>query len=222
MNSKKQLFRMSRKVVLTIAFGTSAVLLGAGALVFASVAQGDDDDTDLRVGHDLTTFVVEVKQHIASNRQNDIDPAEGDLVFTRGDTYVVDGTIYPDKSIPGGHGGEPLPNAPKLGKYTLRGVITTEFDQFQLAVGGARNVESTFAFATELFAFQDGSTILTDGLWPNAYFSVHRVVLGGTGRFRDVVGEVLDENIGEGTDGFCNTRLTFKIRKAATGGGRDR
>jgi hypothetical protein len=222
MNSKKQLFRMSRKVVLTIAFGASAVLLGAGALVFTSVAQADDDEADLRVGHDLTTFVVEIKQHKASSRQNDIDPAEGDLASTRGDTFVLDGTIYPDKSIPGGHGGEPLPNAPKLGKMVQRGVSTTGVDQFLLAIGGARNVESTIAFATELLTFQDGSTILTDGLWPNAYFSVYRVVLGGTGRFRDVVGELLDENIGEDTDGFCNTRLTFKIRKAATGGGRDR
>jgi len=208
-------------VVLSIAFGASAVLLGAGALVFTSVAQADDDEADLRVGHDLTTFVVEIKQHKASSRQNDIDPAEGDLAFTRGDTFVLDGTIYPDKSIPGGHGGEPLPNAPKLGKMVQRAVFTTGVDQFLLAIGGARNVESTIAFATELLAFQDGSTILTDGLWPNAYFSVHRVVLGGTGRFRDVVGELLDENIGEDTDGFCNTRLTFKIRKAATGGGHD-
>jgi hypothetical protein len=222
MNSKKQLFRRSRKVVLTIAFGASAVLLGAGALVFTSVAQADDDEADLRVGHDLTTFVVEIKQHKASSRQNDIDPAEGDLAYTRGDTFVLDGTIYPDKSIPGGHGGEPLPNAPKLGKMVQRAVFTTGVDQFLLAIGGARNVESTIAFATELLTFEDGSTILTDGLWPNAYFSVHRVVLGGTGRFRDVVGEVLDENIGEDTDFFCNTRLTFKIRKAATGGGRDR
>ena len=64
-----------------------------------------------------------------------------------------------------------------------------------------------------MFTFgNDKSIILTDGTWPNAYFSAPRVVLGGTGGFRGVIGEVLEENIGENKLGFCNFRVTFKVR----------
>ena len=62
---------------------------------------------------------------------------------------------------------------------------------------------------------------MTDGMYPNGHFSARRVVLGGTGRFRGVVGEVEEENIGETPYG-CNFRLKFTIRRAAGfGDGRD-
>jgi hypothetical protein len=70
------------------------------------------------------------------------------------------------------------------------------------------------AFATELFELLDDATsILTDGLWPNEGFSAHRVIVGGTGRFRDSVGEVYEENLGLNKDGFCNLRVTFRFKK---------
>jgi hypothetical protein len=72
------------------------------------------------------------------------------------------------------------------------------------------------AFATELYELpNDATSILTDGLWPNEGFSAHRVVLGGTGRFRYSVGEVYEENLGLNKDGFCNLRVTFKLRKTS-------
>jgi len=43
--------------------------------------------------------------------------------------------------------------------------------------------------------------------------SAVRVVIGRTGRSRDVIGEVHAENIGENRLGFCNFRVTFKLRK---------
>jgi hypothetical protein len=73
-------------------------------------------------------------------------------------------------------------------------------------------------FATEAFLFpDDGTSILTEGLWPNARLSGHRTVTGGTGRFLGVVGEAFIENIGEDKHGFCNSRVTFKLRKALAG-----
>lgn len=66
----------------------------------------------------------------------------------------------------------------------------------------------------------DRAIIMTDGTYPNAYFSARRVVLGGTGRFREIVGEVHTENIGENVHGLCNFRVTFKLRKAGNGDGR--
>ena len=202
MNSAKEMLSTVNTLFKTaVAYGTSALVIGGGTLMYASGPQIDDSAAQAQIGEHSTGFVVEVKGHLSTNRQNDIDPAEGDKVFSRGDYAVLDGTIYPDGSIPRGHNAEPLPGARPLGKYVQRGVFTTDMDQFSRAVGGDRDVSSTFAFFTEVLVFEDGSTIL--------------MVLGGTGRFRDVVGEVLEENIGEDTDGLCNLRMTFRIRRAA-------
>lgn len=215
MNSRKEILSIIYRLAKSFACGIPAVLVAGGTLLFASNPPADNPASQVQIGQNLTSFVVEIKEHMSSNRQNDIDPAEGQLVWTRGDYFVVDGTIYPDGSIARGSGVEPDPSATPLGRYVQRGVFTSELDQFEKAVAGATDVDSTVAFVTEILVFQDGSTILMDGLWPNAHFTINRVVSGGTGRFRDVVGEVREENIGEDTDGFCNLRMTFRIRKVA-------
>jgi hypothetical protein len=209
-------------MIKTVAYGTSAVLIGGGTLMFGSNPQLEDRAEQVQIGPNSTTFVVEIKEHAKTNAQNNINRAQPDTAFARGDSFVLDGTIYPEGSIPAGHNGEPLPGARPIGKYVQRGVFTVETDQFTRAVGGARDVEPTIEFATEVLVFQDGSTLLVDGLWPNAFFAVHRAVLGGTGRFRDVVGEVLEQNIGEDMDGVCNLRMRFHIRKAGRSDGHDR
>lgn len=43
---------------------------------------------------------------------------------------------------------------------------------------------------------------------------MYRVVTGGTGRYRGVIGEVEEEMLGFNATGFENVRFTFKIRKA--------
>ena len=105
------------------------------------------------------------------------------------------------------------PNAPgAIGQYRARGTFTTDLPNFELAVAHDKRAAHDLAFATEMFSLgNDKSLILTDGTWPNAYFSAQRVVLGGTGSFGNVVGEVHAENIGENKYGFCNFRMTFKI-----------
>lgn len=214
MHSGKERLSTIYRLVRFIAHGTWVVLIGGGTLMYASNPEMDNSVAQVHIGQNATTFVVEIKEHVDTNAQNNVDPAQPQTVFTRGDYFVIDGTIYPDRSIPAGHNGEPLPGALPLGKYVQRGVFTVKMDEFTKAVGGNRNVEPTVEFATEVLVFQDGSTLLVDGLWPNAYFSVERVVMGGTGRFRDVVGHVVEENIGEDIDGVCNLRMTFHIRKA--------
>ena len=56
---------------------------------------------------------------------------------------------------------------------------------------------------------------MTDGIWPNPNFSARRVVLGGTGQFRDIVGEMKEENLGENVYGFCNFRVTFHVKRVS-------
>ena len=151
--------------------------------------------------------------------QNDIDPAEGQAFFTAGDTFIQDGNIYPENTIPNGKT-DFDPNTPgAIGKYKVRGTWTTDFPNFERAAAHDMTAAPDLAFASEIFSFgNDRTLILTDGILPNAYFSARRVVLGGTGRFRGVVGEVHEDNIGENASTSCNFRVTFRIRRAS---GRD-
>ena len=219
MKWNKDSFRMPGRVVLTCALGVAALLCGAGAARFASAGQQEFErpGADIRSDDDLMTFVVDIKADKASNKQNNADPAQGPDTFSRGDTWVDDGTIYPNGSIPEGSGQEPIPGARKLGSYVQRGVFTVGLYEYLQALGGAKDASPHQAFATELLSFNDGSTILLDGLWPNPHFTIERVVLGGTGRFREASGTAFETNIGEAKDGLCNLRLKFKIRKTSNG-----
>ena len=154
----KQCFRlMPRPVAATLLFGVSIVLCGVGA-VLSTYAQAPAASPAW--GDGVTRFVVEVKEYAATNRQINVNPAEKAGDFGRGDTFILDGAVYPDFSIPRGPEAEPLPNAPKLGTYSQRGVFTEEMDQFIKAGQGARNVSPSVAFSTESIKFNDGSTIL--------------------------------------------------------------
>jgi hypothetical protein len=193
--------------VAALALTTAAISVLAAALIFPSASRADDGD-------ECRTFTVDVTQHLKSNAQNDVDPAEGQTLFSRGDTFIVNGSIYPAGSIPSGIA-EPDPNARIIGTYRERGTFTGNTEAFNRSIAGDPAAPHIIAFATESFSLpDDNATILTDGIWPNARKSAYRVVLGGTGRFSGVVGEILEENIGENHDGFCNSRVTFKIRKA--------
>jgi hypothetical protein len=184
---------------------TAAISTLAAALVFPSKIMADDDQ--------VRTFTVDVSTGFPY-LQNDIDPAEGQDVFSPGDTFIQDGSIYPEGTIPTGKT-DFDPNTPgAIGKYRVRGTFTTDLANFKRAAAHDRSAPPDMAFATEMFSLGNHRTIiLTDGTWPNAYFSARRVVLGGTESFRDVVGEVHEENIGENKHGFCNLRVTFKLRK---------
>lgn len=193
-----------------------AGVLSASTIFPARAQDSANPAADVQSTDEMRASVVEIKEHASTNRQNNVDPSQDPTLFSRGDTFVVNGTIYVGGSIQPGHKREPLPGARTLGTYIQRGVFTENSDQFVRALEGAKDVPLAVAFSTEILIFDDGSTILMDGLWPNAFRSVTRVVQGGTGRFRDAVGTVLEENIGEDLDGFCNLRLTFHIRKAKT------
>jgi hypothetical protein len=199
-----------------LALATGAILLLAAGVLFPSPSRAQDRDQENAAGAEVRTFTVDVWQDASSNVQNDVDPAEGQTVFTRGDTFVVNGLLYPKETIPPLIA-DPDPNARSIGGYRLRGTVLISSDEFNRAVAGDASAPPLFAFATEVFSLPDDQNqIVTEGVWPNARRSAYRVVVGGTGRFRNVVGEVYEQNIGESkASGFCNSRVTFRIRKAS-------
>jgi hypothetical protein len=70
-------------------------------------------------------------------------------------------------------------------------------------------------FVTEFYLFPDHTkSLIADGFGPNIGVSTRRAVLGGTGHFKDAVGELREENIGFNSTGACNLRMTFKLKKA--------
>jgi hypothetical protein len=183
---------------------TGAISLTTAVLVLPFKIMADNDQ--------VKTFTVDVSLGFPYF-QNDVNPAEGQDVFTPGDTFIQDGNVFPGNTIPMGKTNFD-PNAPgAIGQFRAHGTFTTDFANFERAAAHDKNAAPALAFATEMFSLgTDKSIILTDGTWPNVFFSAQRVVVGGTGSFGAVVGEVHEENIGENKNGFCNFRVTFKIR----------
>ena len=213
-NKTKNVAALTFSMMAALAFVAALVVPSATLAKKPPTIQADNPFASL-ADDEIRTFTVDVSQSPPTNAQNDVDPAEGQVLFTRGDTYIVDGNIYREGTIQRGIF-DPDPNTPVIGKYRLRGTFTSDTADFTRAIAGDPSAPQIIAFSTESFSLpDDGTTILTDGIWPNARKALYRVVLGGTGRFRGVVGEIYEDNIGEGKLGFCNSRVTFRIRKAA-------
>ena len=194
---------------------TAAMAMLVPALVFPSKSFANNDD--------IRTFTVDVALG-PPYFQNNVNPSQDPSAFFPGDTFIQDGSVYPGNTIPGGQTQFDSTAPGAIGKYRARGTWTTDLPNFLLAIARDPNKPANpdLAFATEMFTLlSDKSILMTDGTWPNAHFSTNRVVLGGTGIFRNLVGEAHVENIGENKKTlFCNFRVTFKVRQAGDGQGR--
>jgi hypothetical protein len=124
----------------------------------------------------------------------------------RGTPFIVDGSVFPGGTIMSGAGmGDP--NQPgSIGKWICKGIFTSDL--------GAADVGFN---TTQMFEFNGD----VDAIWPEGLEAglgkmgviTHRAILGGTGRFRGVQGEVVQEALGTNVTGTPNIRLTFKILK---------
>lgn len=197
----------TKLAVVTVSLTTVAISVCAAALLYPSQVLANNDD-------EVRTFTVDVAYDVVNYKQNDVKPSEGQNVFSPGDTFIQYGTIYPGGTLPLGKANND-PNAPGgIGKYIARGAFTTDSANFEKAVEGLPAASPELGFVTEIYSFhEDRTSILTDGVLPNAHFSARRVVLGATGGFRDLVGEIKEENIGENKTGLCNLRVTFLVKR---------
>ena len=197
----------TRLAVAAVPLTTVAISVFAAGLLFPSQIWANNDD-------EASTFTVDVAESPVHYKQNDVEPSEGQEVFSPGDTFLQEGTIYPGGTLPRGKANNDPDGPGGIGKYRARGAFTGDSAGFEEAVQDRPGAPPEMGLATEIYSFlEDGTSIMTDGIWPNAHFSARRVVLGGTGGFRDIVGEIKEENIGENKYGFCNLRVTFFVKR---------
>src|SRR3954452_1745896 len=77
---------------LAVLLSTGAMLVLAAGLVAPPNIQADNDD-------ETTTVSVDVRQVASTNSQNNVDPSEPPPLFTRGDTFILGGDVYPSGTI---------------------------------------------------------------------------------------------------------------------------
>jgi hypothetical protein len=100
----------------------------AVAQVLPSQTWANNDD-------EISTFIVDVSL-TPVYKQNNVDPSQAPDLFSPGDTFFQEGTIYPAGMLPRGKANND-PNAPGgIGKYLVRGVFTEDFADFEKAAEG--------------------------------------------------------------------------------------
>lgn len=181
---------MERRTVLRSAVVAAAALTKGGSHLTAQEA----DHSAFNGGRH--TFTVDVALDGMSTQP---------MAQTRGESFVVDGTIYPEGTLPSGIATND-PNAPGgIGKIRCRA---------SLLVPASDITTPVFTFVTELYSLPDDSqTIVVDGPGPNLYVTVNRAVLGGTRHFAGVSGEIIEQNLGLNASNACNLRVTFKLAR---------
>ncbi len=152
---------------------------------------------------DEEMFSIDVACDGRTYRQS--DGATSVAASQRGDTFVVEGTIYPGGTIPAGENVFSPDRPGSIGRWICRGVwlISTE----QLLAGA-----SPAFFTTQTYLLPDeNAQLLSEGL--EGPPSTLRVVTGGTGSRRGMVGEVQQEVLGTNVTGLFNFRFTFRLRR---------
>ena len=179
-----------------------AIALMVHPIVLSAEEKGDHSSTQ--------TFVLDVAIDAHTLGLNNDPTASG--TPQRGTTFIVNGKIYPGGTIPSGVTPFDPSTAPgSIGTWICRGVFLADFAD--IFVNGTAKV----AFdTTQMFLFpDDNNALFTEGFEGNLDVTTHRTVLGGTGRFRRVVGTVKQETIGVNrngaADGLFDLRFTFMV-----------
>ena len=165
-----------------------------------AMAHGRDD------GKTLIVDVAIDASTLALNNNDPADPANP----KRGATFTVTGKIFPGGTIPAGITSFD-PNQPgSIGTWVCSGVFVADAADI---FGGKAKI----AFHTsQIFMFPDDhSALFTEGLEGSVGATTHRVVVGGTGKFQDLVGKERQETIGLNLDGkgLFDIHFTFKLKR---------
>ena len=175
--------------------GLVAVILIMGMAVAGAQA---DDPQDLKrfyqqylqseaaPASEATPLQVEVAEDGARFIFDDLNLFE-DGMPGYGSAFVTQGYIYPVGTLNGSNGvlenGEPEFPELVLGDWTCYGWMIGD---------GAHTESGTWVISTQVYNFNDGSTIITDGFEIVDFdVPVTRAITGGTGEHRSVSGEMV-------------------------------
>jgi hypothetical protein len=185
---------MNRPLQISAMFPVALALLGGGLTTIARAADASDQQT----------FSIDVVMDNGSVRFTRADAA--DTGPARGDTFVASGKLFPGNMVPDGDtSGTFGPDAVgSLGSVLIRGYYIA--DAADIASGAATDYTAT----THVLIFDDGSSLVTEGLEGSA--PEVRAVIGGTGRLGGAIGQVTEVVLGNNASGGVNLRLTFSIR----------
>ncbi|HZR17777.1 MAG TPA: hypothetical protein VFE51_10655 [Verrucomicrobiae bacterium] len=181
------------KIINKIGIGLATVALLA---VASSSLRGNDEKHDswkkivIDVACDATTFSL--------NKTMDSDAGP-----VRGSSFIVNGKIYPGGTIQPGNGFN-INTPGMIGTWVCRGAFN-----FNDASVPAQSSTQSYLFDPS------GSLAVNDSLasvGEEGGVTTHRVVSGGTGVYRGVIGEVQQEVLGVNSSGLFNFRFTFKVR----------
>lgn len=145
------------------------------------------------VACDGSTFVL--------NRQNTASSA-----IKRGDTFVLNGKIYPGNTIPTGG----TRTAPSSFGPESAGSIGTWFCKGTFLVGAAKfDAEKIQRVTTHYFTLNDKNRLITEGF--EGSVNITRIVLGGIGQYAASRGLVTMERLGVNATESYNLRFTFNL-----------
>jgi hypothetical protein len=190
---------------------TKKWLLSVCALALAGTVPLQSTPTPARAQDrdDAKTLSVDVAIDGATLALNNNDPTNP-ANPVRGSTFTVTGKIFPGGTIP--EGITPFdPNQPgSIGTWVCSGVFVA--DAADIFSGKA-----AIAFHTnQIFLFTDDQNALfTEGLEGSVGVTTHRVVAGGTGKFRDFIGQERQDTIGLNLNGkgLFDIHFTFKLKR---------
>ena len=195
---------MKRKQVVSV-WTMAAALSGAAVLYAGTPAKAEDRrfesfTVDVAVLH--PTFAIVPGALFGETGASTAGPS-GEP--GRSTPFIVDGNIFRGGSLPtGANMGDPNMSG-SIGRWICKGIFTSQL-----------GAESVGFDTTQMFEFNgDGDAIWTEGLEAGLGkmgVITHRIIVGGTGRFRGARGEVIQESLGTNIGGTPNIRLTFKIR----------
>jgi hypothetical protein len=192
--------RTSKRLALALSLATAATLGGSRLQ-----AEGD---TEQKHSSNTIVFTVDVAEDFSQFVPTKVRPE--DTQPERGAFFVTEGNIFPAGTIPRGgtpeHPNEFDPNQDgALGRWYCRGTHLVSGAEFPST---ARAVHTA-----QLYLLPDErKSISTEGVEGNA--PVVRPMTGGTGRFKNYVGEQRQELLGFNASGGVNLRVTFILKKA--------
>jgi hypothetical protein len=154
------------------------------------------------------TFSVDVAidgATLALNNNNPANPADP----VRGTTFTVTGKIFPGGTIPAGNTPFDPNQSGSIGTWVCSGVFVAD-------VADIFSEKAKIAFHTnQIFMFDDQSALFTEGLEGSVGTTTHRIVVGGTGKYRELVGQERQETIGLNLNGngLFDIHFTFKLKR---------